>query len=78
MPYLAQWSVFVVGDEIADPVAAAVRAREMADEHFRSLWGVEDTETGDYVTVDVVKREIVPVEKIETNTDEAEQACRIQ
>ena len=57
--FIATWGVFVIGDDINDPVEAARVARKMADEHFRSIWGVEDVDTGDTFTIDVVDGVIV-------------------
>lgn len=55
--YIATWGVFVL--DVDGPVEAARVARRMADEHFRSAWGVEDVDTGEVVSVDVAKGVIV-------------------
>ena len=55
--YIATWGVFVL--DVDGPVEAARIARGMADEHFRSIWGVEDVDTGEVVPVDVVKGVVV-------------------
>jgi hypothetical protein len=49
--YIATWGVFVL--DVDGPVEAARVARQMADEHFRSMWGVEEVVSGDRVSVDV-------------------------
>ena len=67
--YAATWGVFVIGDDIDGPVHAAQIARRMADEHFRSLWGVEDVDTGETVTVDLSTGKIVPIGE---NADESD------
>lgn len=61
--YIASWSVFVLGQD--DPISAARVARQMADEHHRSLWGLEECGTGDTVTVDVRRGEIIPIKDLE-------------
>jgi hypothetical protein len=53
--YLATWSVFILGDDIIDPIEAARRAKEMVDDPRRGTWGLEDIETGEITTVDLWK-----------------------
>lgn len=64
--YLATWSVFVIDDNINDPVAAARAARARADDHANSMWGVEDLAPGAnrVVSVDLEAGEIVPLEDL--------------
>lgn len=61
--YLATWSVFVLDAD--NPIAAAQAARVMADDHFRSLWGIEECESGEKVTVDLDTNSIYVPEVLE-------------
>jgi hypothetical protein len=70
--YLATWSVFVVGDDAKDPVTAAKIAREMADDHSRSMWGIEETKTGKTVTVDL---ELGAIDSIDVPGEEVDEVA---
>lgn len=66
--YIATWSVFILDQP--DPVSAAKAARVLADDHFRSVWGVEDCATGDSVNVDLETETIVVTEYLDEDDDE--------
>lgn len=67
--YVASWSVFVTAD---NPVSAARRAREMADEHFRCMWGITDLDSFEEFTVDLELGEICEIEQISEEDESVE------
>ena len=69
--YIATWGVFVL--DVDGPVEAARIARQMADDHSRWAWGVEDCESGKVVTVNTVKGVIVNTETAADDYDEGEE-----
>lgn len=67
MNYLVSWSVFVLDAD--DPIDAARKAREMCDDHGRSMWGVEECESGDTYSVDLTDGVIVETEDLEDDME---------
>lgn len=60
MAYLAQWAVFIDGDDL-DPIEVAAAARRRVDDHQNDTWRIVDLNGPHFIVVDLYDRRIIPM-----------------
>lgn len=60
MAYLAQWAVFIDGDDL-DPIDVAAAARKRVNDRQNDTWRIVDLNGPHYIVVDLYDRRIIPI-----------------